>query len=104
MAAHSPVERTDPTWNPITRCAARSPRQRRHTAQHDDHCLVTFGGINWRIVGMRGLAAIDLVSLDGTVRSSLSLADTDLTACCDMTVARLAPDMAIDNAKVRHAR
>ncbi|ACL59096.1 hypothetical protein [Methylobacterium nodulans] len=79
-----------------------SPRTRRHSAQHDDHCVLTFDGINWRIAKMCGLDRIVLISLDGQNMTLFDLSAADLPVYCAMAAAWLEPDMAIDNAEVSH--
>ena len=76
------------------------PRIRRHSAQHDDHCLLTAGGQNWRIVRMLGLGHIELRSLDGVIGAVLSLSHADLDTYCAWAAIWLAPDLSIDNAEI----
>lgn len=75
-------------------------RLRRHSPNHDDHCLVTFEGRTWRIVRMRGLGRISLASLDGRVQTGLDLSRADLGAYCATAADWLRPDLGIDNAEM----
>ncbi len=78
---------------------ANSFRMRRHSADHDDHCLVTAGGRNWRITAVSRLGVLSLSQLDQPEnRTLLDTSAIDFDAYCAEAAAWLAPDLAISNA------
>lgn len=76
-------------------------RLRRHTADHDDHCTLTFHGVNWRIRQMHGLGRIAIEALAPDAGwALLDLSQADLDAYTDRAADWLRPDMKIANAEV----
>lgn len=72
----------------------------RHSPDHDDQCVLTAGGANWRITRMEGLHAIFLDRLDGPGTAVLDLSRADLDAYTARAADWLRPALEIANAEV----
>ncbi|GJE77760.1 hypothetical protein [Methylorubrum suomiense] len=75
-------------------------RMRRHSADHDDHCLITAYGMNWRITGVSRTGVLSLGQLERPEnRIRLDTSAVDFGSYCAEAAAWLAPDLAISNAE-----
>ncbi|MBK3406254.1 hypothetical protein H0176_23715 [Methylorubrum populi] len=76
-----------------------SLRRRRYSADHDDHCLITAHGLNWRITGMIRGSVLALSELDRPENGALlDISAVNFETYCAEAAAWLAPDLLISNA------
>ncbi|MRI57378.1 hypothetical protein D8770_26095 [Methylobacterium sp. DB1607] len=74
-------------------------RQRRYSVDHDDHCLITAHGLNWRITGVIRGTVLALSELDRPGNGALlDISEVNFETYCAEAAAWLAPDLLISTA------